>query len=104
MKLSQAVILSEREPKGFERVEGSPEFSGEFIVRITLWLRGLGMMYPTHTFSGTKTLVFGDLEVELLEAPGETHDHIIVWIPEDETLIAGDNFYWAFPNLYTLVR
>ena len=63
---------------------------------------GLGMMYPTHTFSGTKTLAFGDLEVELLEAPGETHDHIIVWIPEDETLIAGDNFYWAFPNLYTL--
>lgn len=63
---------------------------------------GLGMMYPTHTFSGTKTLLFGDLEIELVEAPGETHDHLIVWIPEDKTLIAGDNFYWAFPNLYTL--
>jgi alkyl sulfatase BDS1-like metallo-beta-lactamase superfamily hydrolase len=60
------------------------------------------MMYPTHTFSGTKTLEFGDLEVELVEAPGETHDHIVVWIPQDRTLIAGDNFYWAFPNLYTL--
>jgi alkyl sulfatase BDS1-like metallo-beta-lactamase superfamily hydrolase len=63
---------------------------------------GLGMMYPTHTFSGTRTLEFGNLEVELLEAPGETHDHIVVWIPDDKTLIAGDNFYWAFPNLYTL--
>jgi len=63
---------------------------------------GLGMMYPTNTFSGSKTLDFGDLEIELIEAPGETHDHIIVWIPEDKTLIAGDNFYWAFPNLYTL--
>ena len=46
MKLSQAVILSEREPKGFERVEGSPEFSGEFIVRITLWLRGVPRLGP----------------------------------------------------------
>jgi len=63
---------------------------------------GLGMMYPTDTFSGAKTLDFGDLEIELVEAPGETHDHIIVWIPADKTLIAGDNFYWAFPNLYTL--
>ncbi len=63
---------------------------------------GLGMMYPTHTFSGTRTLDFGGLEIELVEAPGETHDHLIVWIPEDRTLIAGDNFYWAFPNLYTL--
>jgi len=61
-----------------------------------------GMLLPTHTFSGQKILEIGDLSIELVEAHGETHDQLFVWIPEDETLIAGDNFYWSFPNLYTL--
>jgi len=63
---------------------------------------GLGMIYPTHTFSGKKMLTIDGLDIEMIEAPGESHDHLIVWIPADKTLIAGDNFYWAFPNLYTL--
>jgi alkyl sulfatase BDS1-like metallo-beta-lactamase superfamily hydrolase len=61
-----------------------------------------GMLLPTHTFSGHKVLEIGGLAIELVEAHGETHDQLFVWIPEDETLIAGDNFYWSFPNLYTL--
>src|SRR5262249_44925909 len=36
---------------------------------------------------------------ELRAAPGETHDHLFVWLPQDRTLIAGDNLYKAFPNL-----
>lgn len=63
---------------------------------------GAGIRLPTHTFSGTKTLTFGGMEVRLIEAPGETHDQLIVWIPEDRTLIAADDFYWTFPNLYTI--
>jgi alkyl sulfatase BDS1-like metallo-beta-lactamase superfamily hydrolase len=61
-----------------------------------------GMLLPTHTFSGKKVLEIGGLTIELVEAHGETHDQLFVWIPEDETVIAGDNFYWSFPNLYTL--
>ena len=61
-----------------------------------------GMLLPTQTFSGEKTLEIGGLEMELVEAHGETHDQLFIWVPEDETLIAGDNFYWSFPNLYTL--
>ena len=61
-----------------------------------------GMLLPTHTFSGHKVLDFGGMKIELVEAHGETHDQLFVWIPEDETLIAGDNFYWSFPNIYTL--
>lgn len=61
-----------------------------------------GMLLPTNTFSGREELRIGGLELELVEAHGETHDQLFVWIPEDETLIAGDNFYWSFPNLYTL--
>jgi len=35
---------------------------------------GAGIRLPTHTFSGTKTLTFGGVEIRLIEAPGETHD------------------------------
>ncbi len=61
-----------------------------------------GVMLPTDTFTGEKKLTLGGLEVHLIEAHGETHDQLIVWIPADSTLIAGDNFYWTFPNLYTI--
>jgi alkyl sulfatase BDS1-like metallo-beta-lactamase superfamily hydrolase len=61
-----------------------------------------GMLLPSETFSGQKVLTIGGLTIELIEAHGETHDQLFVWIPEDDTVIAGDNFYWSFPNLYTL--
>ena len=63
---------------------------------------GAGIRLPTHTFSGTKTLSIGGVTIEMIEAHGETHDQLIVWIPQDRTLIAADNFYWTFPNLYTI--
>ena len=65
-------------------------------------LAGAGIRLPTQTFSGTKTLSIGGVSIVLIEAPGETHDQLMVWIPQDKTLIAADNFYWAFPNLYTI--
>ena len=65
-------------------------------------LEGGGIVLPTNTFSGMKTLSIGGVTITLIEAPGETPDQLVVWIPEDKTLIAGDNFYWAFPNLYTI--
>ncbi len=61
-----------------------------------------GTILPTHTFTGSHTLKIGQLTLELYEAPGETHDQLFIWIPEDKTLIAGDNFYWSFPNLYSI--
>lgn len=61
-----------------------------------------GVRLPTNTFSGSKTLEIGKLQIEMVEAHGETHDTLFVWIGADKTLIAGDNFYWAFPNLYTV--
>ena len=62
----------------------------------------LGFLLPDHTFSGRHTLTIGGVEMELVEAPGETHDHLFVWLPQDRTLVAGDDYYWAFPNLYTI--
>ena len=63
---------------------------------------GAGIRLPTKSFSGSKTLVFGGVSIEMIEAHGETQDQLIVWVPEDKTLIAADNFYWTFPNLYTI--
>ncbi|MCB2189654.1 MAG: MBL fold metallo-hydrolase [Deltaproteobacteria bacterium] len=65
-------------------------------------LRGSGALLPNHTFHDHQKLTFGGLEVELLAAPGETEDTLAVWVPADRTLIPGDDFYNAFPNLYTL--
>jgi len=61
-----------------------------------------GARMPTHTFSGLQTLRFGDTEIELHEAHGETHDQLFVWLPARSVLLPGDNYYAAFPNLYTI--
>ena len=61
-----------------------------------------GLRLPTDTFSGRQTLNIGGLDIELNEAHGETSDQLFIWIPADKTLLAADNFYRAFPNLYTI--
>lgn len=61
-----------------------------------------GARMPTHSFSGVQQLRFGDTDIELHEAHGETHDQLFVWLPARRTLLPGDNYYAAFPNLYTI--
>ena len=63
---------------------------------------GSGIRLPTNTFSGTKVLEIGGVKMELVESHGETPDQLIIWIPSEKTVIAADNFYWTFPNLYTI--
>ena len=57
---------------------------------------------PTRTFAERDTLTVGDVEFTLLHTPGETPDHLAVWIPQFKTAFIGDNYYESFPNLYTL--
>ncbi|WP_136657233.1 alkyl/aryl-sulfatase [Nitratireductor sp. XY-223] len=42
------------------------------------------------------------VELELVHAPGETPDHLVVWDDGNGILICGDNFYKSFPNLYAI--
>lgn len=65
-------------------------------------LKEVGILFPTDTFSGSHMLRVGNTSLLLIEAPGETHDQLMLWIPDEKVLICGDNFYWSFPNLYTL--
>ncbi len=61
------------------------------------------LLRPTKTFSGErKSLRVGGVEIELIHAPGETPDQILVWLPEKKVLLPGDNFYKSFPNLYAI--
>ena len=57
---------------------------------------------PTVLFDERHTFEVGGVRFELLHTPGETPDHLTVWIPEFKAAFIGDNFYESFPNLYTL--
>jgi alkyl sulfatase BDS1-like metallo-beta-lactamase superfamily hydrolase len=64
---------------------------------------GVGLLRPTHTFAGKRQqLDLAGLNLELVHAPGETPDHIFVWMPDQRILFPGDNFYKSFPNLYAI--
>jgi alkyl sulfatase BDS1-like metallo-beta-lactamase superfamily hydrolase len=62
----------------------------------------LGYLPPTRTFAEELEDEVAGIPFRLFHAPGETDDQLFVWLPEDRALLPGDNFYWAFPNLYTL--
>ena len=57
---------------------------------------------PTVLFDERHTFEVGGVRFELLHTPGETPDHLTLWIPEFKAAFIGDNFYESFPNLYTL--
>ena len=58
-----------------------------------------GMVQPTITLRDRLTLRLAGLELEVVHAPGETEDQVIVWYAERRTLFPADNIYKAFPNL-----
>lgn len=42
------------------------------------------------------------VHLNLVSAIGETDDQIFVWLPDDEILCCGDNYYGCWPNLYAI--
>ncbi|WOT05717.1 alkyl/aryl-sulfatase [Shewanella youngdeokensis] len=65
--------------------------------------RGKGHIKPTLSISEDvyRTTIAG-VELELHAAPGETDDAQYIWLPKEQVLFAGDNFYRTFPNLYAI--
>jgi len=57
---------------------------------------------PTETFEAEKTLELAGEQLVLMHMPGETDDQIAIWLPGRRVLLCGDNYYPAFPNLYTI--
>jgi alkyl sulfatase BDS1-like metallo-beta-lactamase superfamily hydrolase len=63
---------------------------------------GAGHIPPTQLVSEDKEIDLDGVSARLIHAPGETADHLAVWLPEAGALFPGDNWYHAFPNLYAI--
>ncbi|WP_420861238.1 alkyl sulfatase dimerization domain-containing protein [Algirhabdus cladophorae] len=64
---------------------------------------GAGALPPTRRVGDDgEDITLHGVHLQLVSAPGETPDHIVVWYPEKKVLISGDNFYRSFPNLYAI--
>jgi alkyl sulfatase BDS1-like metallo-beta-lactamase superfamily hydrolase len=61
-----------------------------------------GEVFATTTFDAFCEFRLGGLTFQLVHTPGETYDHLSVWIPEYRIAFSGDNIYGSFPNIYTL--
>lgn len=61
-----------------------------------------GEVFATKLFDDFYEFTLGGLTFQLKHTPGETPDHLTVWIPEYKAAFTGDNYYLSFPNLYTL--
>jgi alkyl sulfatase BDS1-like metallo-beta-lactamase superfamily hydrolase len=61
-----------------------------------------GEVQADITFEAFHEFKLGGLTFQVVHTPGETYDHLTVWIPEYKIAFTGDNFYGSFPNMYTL--
>jgi alkyl sulfatase BDS1-like metallo-beta-lactamase superfamily hydrolase len=57
---------------------------------------------PTILFDDKYEFELGGVKFEIFHTPGETYDHLTVWIPQYKAVFVGDNYYDSFPNIYTL--
>ena len=68
-----------------------------------------GKIEPTILFDETYKFTLGGMEFQLFSTPGETPDHLTVWIPAYKAAFIGDNYFGiqtpepnSFPNLYAI--
>lgn len=57
---------------------------------------------PTILFDDEYRFELGGIEFVIMHSPGETYDHLSVWLPQYSAAFVGDNYYESFPNMYTL--
>lgn len=61
------------------------------------------ILMPTKLYDQDKVrLTLDGIELVLKRAPGETDDQICIYLPNDEVLFCGDNYYGVFPALYAI--
>ena len=63
---------------------------------------GAGFIPPSEIIHEDCTIDLDGIKAALIHAPGETEDHLVVWLPDHKILFCGDNWYHAFPNLYAI--
>lgn len=63
---------------------------------------GAGFIPPNEIITEDCDIDLDGHNARLIHAPGETDDHLVVWLPDRKILFSGDNWYHAFPNLYAI--
>ena len=63
---------------------------------------GGGFVPPTDMIADDCEMDLDGVRAQLIMAPGETADHMVVWLPDLKILFPGDNWYHSFPNLYAI--
>jgi alkyl sulfatase BDS1-like metallo-beta-lactamase superfamily hydrolase len=61
-----------------------------------------GRIQADVLFDDRYEFTLGGVTFQLFATPGETPDHLSVWIPQWRVAFTGDNYYESFPNMYTL--
>ena len=105
---SGTAIIAQREHTAF--MDGQRRLAGFFARRNADQFGTIPLARSTPATAWTPTVLFDDrysfevggVTFELYHTPGETPDHLTVWIPQFKAAFVGDNFYTSFPNLYTL--
>jgi alkyl sulfatase BDS1-like metallo-beta-lactamase superfamily hydrolase len=59
----------------------------------------IGYVVPDVLFDEQYDLEEGGVRFELYHTQGETIDHLMVWLPQEQVLLPGDLFYPSFPML-----
>ena len=62
----------------------------------------IALLRPNRTFAESLELEVAGVRMQLRHAPGETEDQLFVWLPDSRVLLAADNLYRSFPNLYAI--
>ncbi len=63
---------------------------------------GFDFVPPTDTVGDYAEVTMAGEKVGLIHAPGETDDQLAVYLPNRSLLLPADNYYHAFPNIYTV--
>ncbi len=95
------------------RVEGGIKMTGIMFKDNPGWYAGYvltgpnilgpsGFLPPTTTVKDELKRVIAGVEINLISAPAESQDVILVWLPEKEVLIEIGILYEAFPALVTM--
>lgn len=57
---------------------------------------------PNNFITETVTKTIEGVKIEFSINPGETKDQLMLWLPDEKAVFAGDNFYKSWPNLYAI--
>ena len=88
---------------GFYGLRNAAQFALPLPASAPAWPGNYGaQLAPTIMFDDKYEFELGGVKFEIYSTPGETPDHLTVWIPQYKAAFIGDNYYDSFPNIYTL--